>query len=128
MDLLYREAAFFVANIAIFLGYLFVAVFVMPHFPVKLLKTKIGGVVFFVTCGLTHIEHALHTFGGGEYERGDLLSWHMLVIHVIQAISVWFFVTGLYEEFGKMRTLSELERRLEEEHDDAVPLDEDTTT
>lgn len=119
-DALYQEAAFFISNIAIFLGYAFVAVFVMPHFPVKLKKTKFGGVVFFITCGLTHIEHALHTFDGGQYERGDLLSWHMIIIHVIQAISVWFFVTGLYEEFGQMKTLGDLERRLEDEQDEAV--------
>lgn len=118
--MLVREALFALSNVAIFLGYAFVAVFVMPHFPVKLGKTRWGGVVFFLTCGLTHMEHTAHAFGGGSYGRGDLLAWHMIVIHVVQAISVWFFVSGLYEEFGKMRTLGELERRLKEEQDDAV--------
>lgn len=118
MDSLYREATFFLSNVGIFLGYIFVAIFVMPHFPVSLLRTKIGGVVFFVSCGLTHIEHAIHTFDGGSYGRGDLLSWHMILIHVAQAVSVWFFVTGLYEEFGKMDRFSSLESRTQGPHNE----------
>jgi O-antigen/teichoic acid export membrane protein len=83
-------------------------------------RTRYGGAVFFLTCGLTHLHMAAHTFGGGGFSRDDLLSWHMLVVHIVQAFSVWFFVTGLYEEFGQMKTLSELERRMEEEQDPAV--------
>lgn len=90
---------FIVANTAIALGYMFVAVFVAPNFGIRLTRTKIGGVLFFVTCGLTHLELALHTLMREPLTIAELTSWHMLTIHVVQAFSIWFFVTGLWQEF-----------------------------
>lgn len=96
-----REAVFGASNLGIFLGYVFIAAVVVPCFPVQLIQTKIGGFVFFATCGLTHLELAIHSFVEGALEREDLLSWHMLTIHGVQVLAVWLFVWGLYQEFVK---------------------------
>lgn len=93
------EWVFIAANFGIFLGYLFVAYKVAPYFQINSLKTKISGVVFFITCGLTHLEFVLHTLSGEGFTVQDLVSAHMIIIHLVQVVAVWFFVTGLYNEF-----------------------------
>ena len=95
----FREAAMVAANVGIFLGYVFVAAVVMPAMPVRLLVTKIGGALFFITCGLTHLELAIHSLR--EPPAASLVSWHMLVIHSVQVVAVWLFIAGLYQEFVK---------------------------
>lgn len=96
-----REVVFGVSNIGIFLGYVFVGLIVVPHFPVRLAQTKIGGFFFFMSCGLTHLELAIHAFLRGGLDYPSMLSWHMLTIHAVQVLSVWVFVWGLYQEFVK---------------------------
>ena len=54
---------------------------------------------FFFTCGLTHVEMALHTFDGDGLPMEELTSWHMQFVHVTQAVAIAFFVYGLWEEF-----------------------------
>lgn len=91
---------FIASNLGIMAGYIFVALFVAPHLKVRLLRTKLGGIVFFATCGLTHFELALHAaFFPDEPYREMFTSIHMLLIHTVQVVSVWLFVTGLYREF-----------------------------
>lgn len=89
---------FVLANLGIVVGYTFLAVAVVPRAAARLRRTKIGGVVFFFTCALTHLELAIHAAFSGGVTLDELLSWHMAVIHLVQVISVWAFVTGLYIE------------------------------
>lgn len=96
-----RELAFGVSNFGIFLGYVFIALVIVPAFPVRMVQTKIGGGLFFLTCGLTHLELAAHSVIEGGLDYGSMLSWHMLAIHAIQVFAVWLFVWGLYQEFVK---------------------------
>lgn len=93
---------FVLANLAITLGYLYLAFTVVPKVPVTLKRTKIGGTGFFVLCGLTHTDMALSALFHSSMTLGQMMtSWHMLGIHVPQAICVWLFVTGLYIEVGR---------------------------
>jgi hypothetical protein len=71
----------------------------MPAMPVRLLITKIGGTGFFITCGLTHFEQTIHTILVPK--ATDLISWHMVIIHAVQVITVWMFIYGLYQEYVK---------------------------
>lgn len=89
------------ANIGIFLGYCFLGARVVPKAAARLKRTKIGGVLFFTTCGLTHLELASHLAVQGQISLREFLSWHMITIHLVQVVSVWLFVTGLYLEYVK---------------------------
>lgn len=89
---------FLVENLGIFAGYVFLAAVVVPRVTVRLHRTRVGGILFFFTCGLTHLEQALHYLYAGEVFRDFATSWHMLLIHTVQVVSVWMFVTGLYLE------------------------------
>lgn len=95
----FAHTLFFLSNLGIFFGYLFVAVKVAPNFKISKLYTKIGGIVFFVTCGLTHADLALHAWAQEAITYNDFVSPHMLGIHFVQVIAVWVFVLGLYNEF-----------------------------
>lgn len=93
---------FVLVNITITLGYVFLAATVVPKVPVTLVQTKVGGVGFFLLCGLTHTDMALSALFHPEMTMGEMAtSWHMLAIHIPQAICVWLFVTGLYIEVGR---------------------------
>lgn len=88
---------FVLCNIGIAAGYFYAAIAVMPKVQAALLRTKIGGVVFFATCGLTHLELAFHAVAG-EISISDFSSAHMIIIHLVQMVAVWVFLTGLYRE------------------------------
>ena len=94
------EAIFIAGNAVIVLGYLFVAAFIAPKLALVLRRTKVGGVVFFLTCGLTHLELILHA-GTGESMSDAGHLWHSAPLHLIQAAAVVVFVEGLYAEFIK---------------------------
>lgn len=88
-----------VSNFAIALGYAFVAIVVVPGVTLRLWYTRVGGIVFFATCGLHHLENAFHVlFEGDQTIRHAMHVGHMLAIDIPQAIAVWMFVTGLYLE------------------------------
>lgn len=90
---------FVASNVVIVLGYMFLALFVVPRVTVHLNRTKIGGVVFFATCGLHHLENIFHVlYQPLEANRDTLTALHMLLIDVPQALAVWLFVSGLYLE------------------------------
>lgn len=94
-----RTVLFVVSNIGITLGYVFLAAVVVPRVTVRLRRTRIGGVGFFLLCGLHHLEGVAHVlFETDEGVGKVMLSNHMLLIDVPQAIFVWMFVTGLYLE------------------------------
>jgi amino acid transporter len=90
---------FIASNFAIFCGYLFTAIAIAPYFRIKKWITRFAGVWFFFTCGLTHLELALHLLEGSGMPMSEFTSWHMQVVHVGQAVAVWFFVLGIHEEF-----------------------------
>lgn len=87
--------SFFVAsNFVIFLGYVFIATFVAKRLMVRPV-TLIGAIVFFTTCGLTHLDQVIHTvFYRNERWSTIASSPHMLWIHGVQAIAVWVFAVG----------------------------------
>lgn len=85
-----------IANMAIFAGYLFVALFLAPYVRARLLVTKIAGSIFFFTCGLTHLEHFLHALTGARQDYADILH---LLNSTIQAVSVLAFAIALWVEF-----------------------------
>ncbi len=92
---------FVIANLIITMGYVYLALTIVPKLRVSLLRTKIGGVGFFVLCGLTHSDMAFMALFHPHMSMGDMaVSWHGLAIHIPQALCVWLFVTGLYIEIG----------------------------
>lgn len=94
-----NQTLFITSNLVITFGYVFLAAVVMPRATVRLKRTRWGGIVFFVTCGLTHLEMIYHyAFAASEPVRDVYSELHMLLIHIPQAIAVWAFVTGLYLE------------------------------
>lgn len=92
----YSSIIFIIANLVITAGYLFVALRIAPYFKVTYLYTKIGGIFFFILCGLTHAQMAYYAWTQTHH---DYTSWVSLAIHIPQAIAVWMFVLGLYREF-----------------------------
>jgi uncharacterized membrane-anchored protein len=87
---------FIIANLVIMGGYLFVAARIAPRFKLKYLYTRVGGIFFFLLCGLTHGSMAYYAWTGDHH---DWTSWWSLLIHITQAIAVWMFVLGIYREF-----------------------------
>lgn len=88
---------FVIANVIIFSSYLLIARYVVPNLNLRFISTKYGGAGFFLLCAATHIELTLHAF---TQEPLDLTSWHMIIIHILQAIAVVVFTTSLYKEVG----------------------------
>jgi hypothetical protein len=93
---------FALENLTICAGYLFVAVAVAPLFlrkvGVRSWATKLGGVGFFLLCGLTHLQMALKALFSPAGHESMVTHWWMHAIHGPQAIAVWVFVVGLYIE------------------------------
>lgn len=94
--------AFVLSNLAITMGYVFLAAVVIPRITVRLHRTRWGGIGFFLLCGLHHLDNVFHFLLQGT-DRIDhiFVEWHMLLIDVPQAVCVWAFVTGLYIELVK---------------------------
>lgn len=92
-------ALFVASNAIIMLGYVFLAAFVVPKSTARLRMTRIGGVGFFTTCGLHHLDNLLHYVLTPDLPVADAMTeLHMLVVDVPQAVFVWMFVIGLYVE------------------------------
>lgn len=85
-----------IANLAIFMGYLFVAVFIAPWMRTSYRVTKLAGAVFFLTCGITHFDKFIHVVIN---EQIDLSSWYHVANHNVQSVAVWTFVLALWIEF-----------------------------
>ena len=81
------------ANLGIVAGYLIIPFTALRLVPMKL-RTRLAGVLFFVTCATTH---AFMAFAGEHGAQGAVF-WLMLINHVVQAIAVWVFVLGLASE------------------------------
>jgi hypothetical protein len=108
----WRLGLFVFANIGITLGYLVIGLFLLPRvtefvrrlvpfIKINLTWTGLGGLVFFTTCGLTHLEMAIHVyFYGSETNRQSMLAWHSIVIHDVQVVAVWMLILGTIFEFA----------------------------
>lgn len=87
---------FYVSNLIIVAGYLTAAALIVRRKGVASgmsWRTLIGGLSFFVLCGATHIELAIHAFLNEPLIPLDgRVEWHMLVIHIVQAASIWGFL------------------------------------
>lgn len=93
---------FVASNLAITLGYVFLATVVVPRVTARLPRTRYGGIAFFLLCGMHHLENVGHVlFQPTEPVAEVMLSLHMLLIDIPQAIAVWCFVTGLYLEMAR---------------------------
>jgi hypothetical protein len=96
---------FVLSNLAIAAAYLFVAMFVAPRIRLRATVTKVGGVGFFLLCGLTHALLAYYAFASVSHTAhsggSEGMGLFMFLVHVLQAPAVWAFVVGLYVELGK---------------------------
>ena len=96
------EFLFIVSNLGITAGYVFLAVMVVPRATIRMTRTRIGGIGFFLLCGLHHLENVFHLVLAPDAKVIDVFTdLHMLLIDVPQAICVWSFVTGLYLEMTR---------------------------
>lgn len=114
---------FVLANVAITAGYLFLAGAVIPKVRIRRLITRVGGIGFFVLCGITHLEMAWMAIASSDTHRyADVsVTWWMMGVHIPQAICVWLFVTGIYMELGDFAAMTTRAERAEE-HRAAVAL------
>lgn len=97
---------FYAGNVVIVAGYLTAAIIItrrrgMRPFAGRMrLRTWLAGLGFFLLCGATHAEMALHTWMGERLLRDDgTISWHMVAIHVVQAVAIWCFL--MYSQSDK---------------------------
>lgn len=87
-----RGTTFAISNLVILGSYAYVAVQIAPFFRVDA-GTKAAAVIFFLLCGVgTHGELFVHTVLDEPMDWG---SWHLALIHAIQAASVFRFIYGL---------------------------------
>lgn len=96
----YRLYVFVLENLGIVTGYVFLGLCVVPRVAIHLRRTRWGGIGFFLTCGMTHGDQAIHSMLEPHEQYGNISAeWHMLAIHGFQLLFVAMFVSGLYLEF-----------------------------
>ncbi len=93
---------FYVSNLIIVSGYLFASMLITRRKGIaKDMSTRawIAGLSFFLLCGLTHVELAIHAFFNLRViELDGTVDWHMLLIHIPQAVSIWTFLWAMQLE------------------------------
>jgi hypothetical protein len=87
-------ALFVIANAVIALSYIITGIYITGKFYLPLtsrenMAFKVSASVFFLMCAMTHIEQALH---GATNTPMDYTAFHMLAIHVLQAVAAPIFV------------------------------------
>lgn len=55
-----------------------------------------GATSFFLFCGASHAHDFIHALNDDPITRSDWEGWHMLAIHIPQAISVYVAIWGLW--------------------------------
>ena len=83
-----------VLNFAIMVGYLVVAVGLLPYLQVRRRWLKVAVVTIFVTCSLTHGEMAVVALLGEH-----ITTPFTVVNHSTQALSVWVAIVGFHLEY-----------------------------
>jgi hypothetical protein len=93
---------FYVSNLVIVSGYLFASLLITRRKGLAKgmsLRAWLAGLSFFLLCGLTHVELAFHAFFNLRVINLDgTVDWHMLVIHIPQAASIWTFLWAMQLE------------------------------
>lgn len=94
------QALAVIANIVIALAYVGNGVYIAPRFVFGPTPSpgariaRLAGTLFFVLCALTHFKLALHAISEDDGTQGDwLLEWHGHLIHVVQGLAGWAFLT-----------------------------------
>ena len=105
-------------------GYFAIAALIVPRIrlenatPRFVTAFRIGGLAFFIGCGLTHTHIAYHALS--DDARAE---WHEVVFHLMQVVGVWVFVYAavrfvdvriVRRPTAREREAEELERRVEE--------------
>src|SRR3712207_4954143 len=105
-------------------GYFTIAALIVPRIELENATSRfvrafrVGGIAFFVGCGLTHSHIAFHALA--DDERAD---WHEVLFHVMQVVGVWVFVYAavrfvdvriVRRPTARQRAEEELERRVAE--------------
>lgn len=80
-------------NMTIVAGYLAVPLTVLRLIPMKR-NVRMAGVMFFLTCAVTHIYMAIGP-PAGHHSDATPDAVIMLINHFVQAVAVWAFVLGL---------------------------------
>ncbi len=99
-----------IANVAIVAGYVLVPFTVLRYLPLAK-NVLVAGAFFFITCAITHLSmifHPVHSVG-------------MVVNHLIQAVSVIWFVSGFFVLLRRADLLSRTS-------DDRPVIDPDSLT
>lgn len=91
----------FAANLLIVIGYVLVPVFWLPYLPLTR-PVLYSGVVFFVTCAMTHLAMAF----------GFVHNPWMVFNHVVQAVAVLLFVTGFSRLLRRANHTRDMGRRM----------------
>ena len=93
----YIRLIFITANLGIFLAYLSIAFRRAVHIKSIFIQTRLWGVTFFVTCGLTHLFMAGMT--AFHWHLHDTLPFWFVLNHIVQLIAAWYFfqTTGAEE-------------------------------
>jgi hypothetical protein len=93
---------FYVSNLAIVSGYLVAALLITRRKGMAAgmsWRAWFAGLSFFLLCGFTHIELAFHAFLNKPMLNTDgSVDWHMLAIHIPQAVSIWLFLWTVQHE------------------------------
>ncbi len=93
---------FYVSNLIIVSGYLFASALITRRKGIAKgmsMRAWLAGLSFFLLCGLTHVELAFHAFFNLRVINLDgSVDWHMLLIHIPQAVSIWAFLWAMQLE------------------------------
>ena len=90
------DALSITANLVILGGYFFAAFYVGPRITGTSLMTKLAGAGFFITCGLHHMDGAIHLGRTPGDTVSDMYTApHMIAIDTLQALFIWIFIVGL---------------------------------
>ena len=79
-------------NLIIAAAYAAIGIWITPKFQLGPISwgtriARLSGLIFFLTCALTHVEMALHAT-----DTSWQTEWHGLSLHVVQAIAGWTFL------------------------------------
>ena len=106
-DLTPSQWALVAADLMISLGFVVIAFRLTPLLPVRR-RTMVAAFGLFAFSAMNLFDEAMHTLGSLHHDWDDLSSqWHMLVIHVPQAVPqavfLWLFIFGFLSDLRLLR-------------------------
>lgn len=93
-------------QIVIAMAYFFIGWKVVKRLPVSK-ATKFFGILFFAGCAATHLDMLIHLLWVPTTYHSAGLQWHMLAIHVPQAIGAWGFAMNFFRDLDRERKITE---------------------